>query len=114
MVCPRSAQHFLLSSYIFWLMYFDIAELLRWRFVVRQATDDDIRAVLLEVKAAKTKNKVAPPTTEYLRPAGVAALIRTALKKQFPGSKFRVRSDRTSVTVSWIDGPPAARVKEVA
>jgi hypothetical protein len=83
---------------------------------MRQATDDDIRAVLLEkeVDATKTRNRVAPSATEYIRPAGVAVLVRAALKKRFPGTKFRVRSGSHSVTVTWIDGPLEAQVEEVA
>ena len=56
----------------------------------------------------------------YLQPisdthsGGVAAAknIRLVLKNQFPGVKFKVTSDYSSVNVRWIDGPTDAVVCE--
>jgi len=56
----------------------------------------------------------------YLQPiadthsGGVAAAknIRLVLKNQFPGVKFKVTSDFSSVNVRWIDGPTDAAVCE--
>ena len=56
----------------------------------------------------------------YLQPiadthsGGVAAAknIRLVLKNQFPGVKFKVTSDYSSVNVRWIDGPTDAAVCE--
>lgn len=39
--------------------------------------------------------------------------IRTLLKKEFPGVKFKVRSDFNSVGVSWEDGPAAKQVSKI-
>ena len=56
----------------------------------------------------------------YLRPisdthsGGVAAAknIRLVLKNQFPGVKFKVTSDYSSVNVRWIDGPTCCAVDD--
>lgn len=56
----------------------------------------------------------------YLQPiadthsGGVAAAknIRLVLKNQFPGVKFKVTSDYSSVNVRWVDGPTDAAVCE--
>lgn len=49
----------------------------------------------------------------YIRCADSAKLLRKALKRAFPGVTFRVRSDRTSIRVSWTDGPRPGRVDAV-
>ena len=41
-----------------------------------------------------------------------AKIIRQILKKEFPGVKFRVRSDYTSVRVYWTDGPTTRAVNK--
>ena len=55
--------------------------------------------------------------TEYLRTAESAKLIRAALKENFPGVKFSVRSKSYSgggsARVSWTDGPPRKAVKAI-
>lgn len=43
----------------------------------------------------------------------VAQNIRKDLKKHFPGIKFSVRSDYSSVHVSWTDGPTDAAVSSI-
>lgn len=56
----------------------------------------------------------------YLQPisdthsGGVAAAknIRLVLKNQFPGVKFKVTSDYSSVKVRWIDGPVTGAVED--
>ena len=56
----------------------------------------------------------------YLQPiadthsGGVAAAknIRLVLKNQFPGVKFKVTSDYSSVNVRWIDGPTCGAVDD--
>lgn len=61
------------------------------------------------------------PTTEttsrYIDTADVAKLVRKHLKKEFPGVKFSVRTDRyaggSSVDVKWTDGPTANTVDAV-
>ncbi len=54
---------------------------------------------------------------EYLTVAQTAKLVRAALKREFPGVKFSVRSDRyaggASIHVGWTDGPQTAAVDEV-
>ena len=56
--------------------------------------------------------------TKYLTTAETAKLIRTALKKAFPGVKFGVRSSEysmgSSVRVAWTDGPTTKQVEGVA
>ena len=46
-----------------------------------------------------------------------AKLVRVALKRTFPKTKFSVRSDQyaggASIDVSWVDGPAARLVEEV-
>lgn len=50
---------------------------------------------------------------EYLSGADTAKLVRKALKTNFAGVKFSVRSDHNSIRVSWIDGPTTAQVDPV-
>lgn len=56
-------------------------------------------------------------TTRYLTVAETAKLIRQALAKHFPGSKFSVRSRSysggASIDVSWDDGERAAVVEAI-
>ena len=52
--------------------------------------------------------------SEYISVAATAKLVRHALKREFPGVKFSVRSTSysggSSVRVGWTDGPQAAAV----
>ena len=56
--------------------------------------------------------------TKYLSCAETAKLVRTALKKNFPGVKFSVRSSvysgGASIDVSWILGPTTKEADAVA
>lgn len=57
-------------------------------------------------------------TTEYRTAAQTAKAVRQALKANFPGVKFSVRS-RTyaggaSIDISWVDGPTQAAVEAIA
>ena len=56
--------------------------------------------------------------TKYLSCAETAKLVRIALKKNFPGVKFSVRSSvysgGASIDVSWVLGPTAKEVDAVA
>jgi hypothetical protein len=53
----------------------------------------------------------------YLSCADTAKLIRTNLKRAFPGVKFSVRSHTyaggASIDVGWMDGPTEAAVKQI-
>lgn len=55
--------------------------------------------------------------TRYLTCAETAKLVRKALKAEFPGVKFSVRSSTyaggASIDVRWTDGPTVASVEEV-
>ena len=51
---------------------------------------------------------------EYLSSADTAKLVRSALKRAFPGVKFSVRASRgVSLNVSWTDGPTPGVVEAV-
>jgi hypothetical protein len=54
----------------------------------------------------------------YIPTAEVAKLIRTALKRAFPGVTFSVRSKvysgGSSINVDWTDGPTAKQVEAIA
>lgn len=56
--------------------------------------------------------------TRYLSCAETAKLVRKALKREFPGVKFSVRSrvysGGASIRVRWTDGPTESDVKAVA
>ena len=56
--------------------------------------------------------------TRYLSCAETAKLVRGALKREFPGVKFSVRSKTysggASIRVRWTDGPTTESVKAVA
>lgn len=43
---------------------------------------------------------------------GAAKNIRRVLKRKFPGVKFKVTSDYSSVNVRWIDGPVTGAVED--
>ena len=55
---------------------------------------------------------------KYLSCAETAKLVRTALKKNFPGVTFSVRSDvysgGASIDVSWVLGPTTKEVDAIA
>ena len=55
--------------------------------------------------------------TRYLTAAETSKLIRKALKAEFPGIKFSVRSSSyaggSSINVDWIDGPTTKQVKAI-
>lgn len=46
--------------------------------------------------------------------ANAAKMIRQELKQAFPTVKFSVRSDYSSVNISWTDGVPSDLVKKIA
>jgi len=56
--------------------------------------------------------------TKYISCAETAKLVRTALKKNFPGVKFSVRSSvysgGASIDISWVLGPTTKEVDAVA
>jgi len=51
--------------------------------------------------------------TEYVSSTAAAKMMRATLKKAFPGVKFSVRKDGSSINVSWIDGPTDKMVSAV-
>lgn len=55
---------------------------------------------------------------KYITCADTAKLLRAALKSQFPGIKFSVRSNTysggASIDVSWTDGPFTSEVDSIA
>jgi hypothetical protein len=61
---------------------------------------------------------VSTDGTRYLTCAETAKLVRQALKKAFPGTKFSVRSDTyangASIRVRYTDGPASDKVDAVA
>ena len=56
-------------------------------------------------------------TVEYVSCTETAKLIRSALKTNFPNTKFFVRSDKyaggASIRVAWFDGPEQNDVDEI-
>ena len=51
--------------------------------------------------------------TRYLTAVETAKLIRAALKEAFPGVKFSVRTDVTTIDVRWTNGPVGSAVDAV-
>jgi hypothetical protein len=55
--------------------------------------------------------------SEYIEPKDVAKIVRTELKKNFPGYKFSVKTSvysmGASIDVSWINGPSEQAVEDV-
>ena len=55
--------------------------------------------------------------SEYISVTDTAKLIRQQVRKNFPGTKFSVRSDSyaggASIRVSWTDGPSESAVKAI-
>lgn len=60
---------------------------------------------------------IPTPERTFLSVADTAKLLRTHLKREFPGVKFSVRSSRyaggASIDVSWTDGPAAHLVDPI-
>lgn len=50
---------------------------------------------------------------EYAGTTFVARNVRADLKKHFPGIKFSVKSDRSTINVRWTDGPTSEAVCDV-
>lgn len=65
----------------------------------------------------KARNERGDSDYAYLDATDTAKLVRSALKREFPGVKFSVRTDKysggSSVDVSWTDGPRTAEVDAV-
>jgi len=57
---------------------------------------------------------IQPTEKLYLSGPETAKLVRTALRREFPKTKFSVRSDHNSIRVRWTDGPTTAQVNPVA
>lgn len=74
----------------------------------RAYTDPQVQALM---------RKTAKPKREYTNVVDDAKNIRKDLKKEFPGFKFSVRSDRysmgSSIHVRWVDGPSTKRVEKI-
>ncbi len=51
--------------------------------------------------------------TKYLTTAETAKIIRKALKEAFQGVKFSVKSENSTVSITWTDGPNVDQVKSV-
>lgn len=51
---------------------------------------------------------------EHVSSVDLASLIRLALKKEFPGTKFSVKTSKatfsSSITINWVDGPSTPSV----
>ena len=60
----------------------------------------------------------APRRSRSLTVTETAKIIRTVLKREFPGTKFSVRSDKyaggASIDIGWTDGPLDREVSAVA
>lgn len=58
------------------------------------------------------------PARRFVSSTDTAKLLRAQLKREFPGVKFSVRTDKyaggASIRVEWVDGPRASRVEAVA
>lgn len=58
------------------------------------------------------------PEAEYVDAAATAKLLRAALKRAFPGTRFSVRTERyaggASIHVNWTDGPLVKQVEPLA
>ena len=50
---------------------------------------------------------------KFIDVGDIAFLVRQALKSNFKGCKFSVRTDHNSIRVSWQDGPASNAVNEV-
>lgn len=53
-------------------------------------------------------------TITYISAKDAAAMLRNELKSVFPGIKFSVRLDRSTINVRWTGGPLAAQVERIA
>lgn len=66
----------------------------------------------------RRQDYTAPAPRRSISCVETAKLVRKELKKQFPGQKFSVRSDRysggSSIDVKWTNGPSEDAVQEVA
>lgn len=83
------------------------------RQAIEKASAEDARARALE---ATRINPDYAHLTVCERSGGVEAAknLRKDLKKHFPGVKFSVRADYSSINVKWLDGPTRAMVEAIA
>lgn len=51
--------------------------------------------------------------TNYMPAVEVAKLVRQTLKETYPGHKFSVRKERSTIYINWTDGPPTQAVKDL-
>lgn len=80
---------------------------------IEKASAEDASARAL---AATRTNPDYAHLTICERSGGVEAAknLRKDLKKHFPGVKFSVRADYSSINVKWVDGPTRAMVEAIA
>lgn len=79
-----------------------------------QVEEEEARRREWEAEAARrAAEEDLKPKVEHLSPAEVAAEIKAKLTRAFPGVRFSCKSDRTSVSVSWTDGPTAKQVEKI-
>lgn len=83
------------------------------RQAIEKASAEDASARAL---AATRTNPDYAHLTICERSGGVEAAknLRKDLKKHFPGVKFSVRADYSSINVKWVDGPTRAMVEAIA
>lgn len=85
-------------------------------------TMDDFKKAAVEQAAEQASLQAGAPEYAHLTPLGehdrggvpAAKNVRRDLKKAFPGIKFSVRADYSSINIKWVDGPTRAKVEEIA
>ena len=88
------------------------------QLLAAEATRRATQSAAAELRAAAFRAevqalKLANPHLETESP-NPARNMRAALRAAFPGVKFSVRSDHSSIRVRWTDGPTPARVEAIA
>ena len=85
--------------------------------VIKQAEEDSEKAVkqrALNCEIMRLSKPHLKETEKYSGGKQCAVNIRIELKRAFKGVKFSVRSDYSSVNISWTDGPTADQVEAIA
>ena len=86
----------------------------QWRETeIDKATQADLKSSAAAMNSANQYEHLAKASDKLSGPKLAAKNIRIELKKRFPGTKFSVRSDYNSVSVTWSDGPKPSSVQSV-
>jgi hypothetical protein len=82
-------------------------------FLFERPSKDLIKAFTAKIHEIEKEMMKDKPVPHSISSKDTAKLIRTELKKSFPGQKFSVKSDYDSIDVRWNNGPSEDKVNAI-